>query len=654
MNAILQRLNNRYAASIAASIVILLAFAVRVHLLGAQSLWHDEGNSYVQAGRSLVAIAENAARDIHPPGYYWLLALWRALTGESEFTLRMLSTLAGTLTVACTFALGKRLYSALAGLAAALFVTLNTFGIYYAQEARMYALLALWSAAGMWVLAQFFLRRGDSKRWGAALALLNAAGLWTHYAYPFVMLAQGALAALWLGTHFFRQERADLGRRLAQYSALNAVTIALFLPWLPTALERIRTWPSTGQAIPAEQALATIFGWLTFGITYEATNTAFGIVLFLLLFGLLVERSEAHTPLWWRMLLPVVWALVPVGSFLALGLFREANLKFLLSAQIGVALWLARGLWVLWQGRITLVAGRRRLPLQTRRTILRAAASLASLWLTLNLWAGLNPLYHDTAFQRDNYRAIAAQIAAQARPGDAIILNAPNQQEVFAYYYRGDLPIYPLPEGLGGDDAATRAAVEQVMARHSRVFAVFWGETERDPQRVVESTLSAQSFEADDIWYGDVRLVRYVMPAAAYPISDDTPIRFGQHITLRSYALNTDTFAAGDVLQIRLLWSTDAPLDTRYVVTLQLLNPDGTLAAQRDSEPGGGLALTTTWQPDVLVSDNHSLVIQNDLTEVHYTLIIALYDRNNPQERLPVGALNYAQLDEITIQPTGE
>src|SRR5215207_1492833 len=80
--------------------VILLAFALRFHLLGAQSLWHDEGNSYVQATRSFADIALNAGRDIHPPGYYWLLAIARAVWGESEFALRALSAFASVITVA--------------------------------------------------------------------------------------------------------------------------------------------------------------------------------------------------------------------------------------------------------------------------------------------------------------------------------------------------------------------------------------------------------------------------------------------------------------------------------------------------------------------------------------------------------------------------
>jgi mannosyltransferase len=662
--------------------LILIAFAVRVHLLGAQSLWHDEGNSYVQATRSFTDIATNAALDIHPPGYYWLLASWRVLTGESEFALRLFSALTSTLTIAFAFALGKRLYGMFAGVTVAVVVALNTFNIYYAQETRMYALLGLWSAAGMWAFVNFFLHHHNPEElesisekphqslrspvmyWGAALALINAAGLWTHYAYPFVMLAQGVMALAWFGMKFWRASRDVqlnvIMRTLGYYVVLNVATIVLFVPWLPTAFDRLLTWPNTGEIIPTEQALNMIFGWLSFGVTYQVSGATFGIVVFLLLFGLLTTQNTdltAKTPRTqrenqegsWKVLLPVVWVIVPVGIFMARGLFREANLKLLLPAQIGLALWIARGIWVLWEGKITRIRAQHVAPLQTRLLIMRFAGGLALLWLNVNLFAGLNPLYSDAEFQRDNYRAIVAAISADTRGGDAIILDAPNQREVFDYYYRGAADVYELPQGLGGDDDATFAAVMDIIANHNRVFAVFWGETERDPQRVVESTLSAQTFKASDEWYGDVRLVRYVMAADEYSIDVEANIQFGENITLQSYALNADRFVAGDVVQVQLRWSTDAPINERFVVTVQLLNPDGMLVTQHDGEPGGGLALTTTWETGETVIDNHALLLPNDLAEAHYTLIIGLYDANNPSARLPVGDSDSAELHSINV-----
>jgi len=634
--------------------ILLLATLVRFHNLGAQSLWNDEGNSYVQATRSFADIAANAARDIHPPGYYWLLAIWRVLTGDSEFSLRSLSAFASILTVAFTYAIGRRIFSPLAGLAAALFVALNTFSIYYAQEARMYALLAMWSAAGMWALAGFLQRsfvgatrptgisvgHGAPLWWLLALALFNAAGLWTQYAYPFVMLVQGVVFVVWLITNIRAHRRAPLQklfRPLFFYIATNLLTIALYLPWLPTALERVTSWPNTGEPTPFSAALGMILGWFTFGVTYTINDASWVAVgLFLLIFGLRARRKT-----WQSVILPLTWAALPVAIFLTLGLFRESNLKFLLPSQIGFALLMGRGVWMLWTLKISARSA-------LAKNAPRFAAIAGFLGLIATLWAGVTPLYHHPDFQRADYRGIASSISANVQPDDAVILDAPNQEEVFRYYYRGAAPIYPLPPGLGGNDDETRALVRDIIADHRRIFVLFWGETERDPNRVVESTLDGESYEARSDWYGDVRLERYVTPIEP-TIIRDSDARFGESITLESYALSADSVQPEDVLQLRLTWQTDAPLETRYKVFVQLLNANGVLVAQRDSEPGGGLALTTTWKTGESIIDNHALLLPDNLSPANYTLIIGLYNIDNPQQRLPVGDVDYLTLGEISV-----
>ena len=639
---------------LAAVLLLLLATALRLHNLGAQSFWNDEGNAYVQATRPVWDIWDNAARDIHPPGYYLLLAGWRMLAGDSETALRLLSTFASILSVAFTYALGKRLFASGAGLVAAAVVALSSFSIYYGQEARMYALLALWAAAGMWVFVGFV--RQPGVRWGLALALVNAAGLWTQYAYAFVMIAQGVLMIVWLVAEFRRYGVQAFAWAIGVYVAANLLTIALYLPWIPTAFTQITTWPSTGDPVPLAEALNVILGWLLFGVTYSYTAPgSFAIALFLLLFGLFALPNRSRG--WWAALVPALWVLVTIGLFLGFQLLRPQNMKLLIPAQIGAALWLARGLWVLW----TLAEHEQILrPLRgfrapgMRATLFRIAAAAGGAWLGFNLAAGLDPLYTAPAFQRADYRGIVRDISAVLEPGDAIVLDAPNQQEVFDYYYRGDAPVYALPPGLGGDDEASVAAVREIIAAHSRAFVVFWGEAERDPNRVVETTLDGGAFEVGDQWYGDVRLARYVMPAV-FPAPVDSGARFGDDVTLLSYALNSDTAAPGDVLQVQLNWSTAALLDTRYKVFLQLLDENGVLVAQRDSEPGGGLALTTTWTPGEIVVDNHGLLIPADLPPAHYLLIMGLYDINQPTARLTVGDGDALTVATIEVrQPSGE
>jgi len=632
-----------------AVLLILVAAGVRLHNLGVQSFWNDEGSSYVQATRSFAEIAANAGRDIHPPGYYWLLAIWRGLTGDSEFALRSLSVFASVISVAFAYAIGRRLYGSVAGLAAALITALNTFSIYYAQETRMYALLAMWGAAGMWALIHFFER--PRWRWALILGVINAAGLWTQYAYPFLMLAQGVGAILWLIERFVlhREGGRDVSRpydgksvgtaympsvmhHVLLYIAANLLTILLYAVWIPTAWAQITTWPNTGDQTSTVQALGITLRWLTFGISAE--NIPLAIPGILILFGLTIRRREAI----WRLALPAAWTLIPLVIFLAAGLYRPDNVKVIIASQIGLALMIGRGVHVLWTfDRLS----------DMRRLVLRVAAGASIAWLIVTGVNGLAPLYSDPAYQRPDYRTVARLITEQGRPGDLIILDAPNQEEVFRYYYRADLPIAPLPPGLGGDDAETRAAVDPILRDYGRLFVVFWGETERDPNRIVETTLDANAFELGDTWYGDVRLARYVT-AEPLTIERDSGVGFGSHITLDRYALNSETFQRGDALQVQLIWRTNLHLSSRYKVFVQVLDQNGVLVAQRDSEPGGGLAITTTWTPDQPVTDNHALLIA--LPPGTYTLIVGLYDTESPYRRLAVGEGDSLTLTTIIVE----
>ena len=114
--------------------------------LTCSSLWHDEGNAWALAQRSFARIAVDAAADIHPPGYYWLLKLWGGPFGYSAWGMRSLSALAGLLAVAVIYRLGletgdvPRAARIQLALLAALLAALNPFQVFYSQEARMYAL----------------------------------------------------------------------------------------------------------------------------------------------------------------------------------------------------------------------------------------------------------------------------------------------------------------------------------------------------------------------------------------------------------------------------------------------------------------------------------------------------------------------------------
>lgn len=159
--------------------------AARVYGIERQSLWFDEGWSAFAAAQPSVIAAANADAT-NPPLYYALLHISTYFLGDSEFALRLFSTFCGLLAVALTFALGRRLFSARAGIYAALLAACSPLLWWASQEARMYTLLAVL----VLVCALAWHRLYTRPARGTWLALCGAelALLYAHNTGPVVVL----------------------------------------------------------------------------------------------------------------------------------------------------------------------------------------------------------------------------------------------------------------------------------------------------------------------------------------------------------------------------------------------------------------------------------------------------------------------------------
>ncbi|MCY4071704.1 MAG: glycosyltransferase family 39 protein [Chloroflexi bacterium] len=628
--------------------LLVLASAVRFHRLGEQSLWYDEGVAYNHALRTLPELIPLLQRNVHVPAYFTLLGLWEDLAGASEFALRSLSVFFSLLGVALTYALGSRLFHPVAGLTASAFVALNTFSIYYAAEARMYAMLTA-IAAGSMLLFVVFLRdlcrpspSRSRSRSIIALGLINALGLYTHVVVALVLLTQIALAIMWfLGS--WLAERRSTGsawitkRALLAYLFANALSLLLFSPWISTAVSQVFAQPNIAAPIALDRLLREIQGYLAFGSTFELSMGSVGfVVYFFMLFGLLLPEARGRAL--WNMLLPVVWVLISVGVYLFMDLGAR-YMRFLLPAQLAFALWLGRGVWILW----TRQTRERHIAL---RHVPRLAAIVASGGLLLAQINGLPILYHHADFQRDDIRGLVRHIEGELNGADALIVSAAGLAEVLRYYYRAEAPVYGLP--LTADVEATRAQVSEIIAAHDRMHVIFYGAAEQDPEGIVEAALNQNAFEISDAWVGDLRYAQYVSPAD-FGQAQSLNARFGEQISLASVAISAEEALPGDVLQVQFSWIADAAIETRYKVFLQLLDAEGFLVAQRDSEPGGGLAKTVDWPPGLAVLDNHALSLPKDLPPGDYRLIAGLYDINDAGTRLPVGGGDHLELARIRV-----
>ena len=649
-------------------VILLLAAALRFYRLDAQSLWADEGSSVAQALRDVPTIAANAARDIHPPLYYIALHFWVSAFGASEVAVRALSAALGVALVWLCYLLGAALWDERTGLIAAFLAAINPFQIYYAQEARMYMLMAVLGAVCVYATikvqgtADGGRTTDDGRRtmWYGVYLIAAVMGLYTHYFFPIVLVVCNVIVAMtWL------KSRNGLGR----WILLQLLALLAFLPWLPTAIRQITTWPSGAQTFAASDAPVVLLRTLSLGLSAPRDDG-----VWLVLFGVLAAiglytGKQGNRETGKRVYLPTcvpVYLLVPVFVMFALALFKDAFLKFMLVASPPVVLLVANGISRIAHRASRIANGR--WPMANRNAfdasrithhalrLTHYASRITFFFLLSSLLIpsalSLQTYYFDPRFARDDYRAIAQTIDALAHADDAIILNAPGQQEIFAYYYHGASPVYPLPRERPINVMATESELADIATRHPHVFVVLWATDESDPTRVVESWLDAHAFKASDDWYGNVRLVSYASQRVSNEMQQAVVAHFGDALTLQGYTLGVNTINAGEVLPLTLFWRAEQPITQRYKVFAHLLDPRGFVVAQRDAEPVGGSRPTTTWPRGEVVVDPYGLVIPFGAPPLAYQIEVGLYDPNTGARLKLATGDDHLLLSPVTVQAT--
>jgi mannosyltransferase len=565
--------------------VVALAAALRWYRIDAQSLWYDEGISAHQLVRSFPEILRASALDTHPPLYYWTLKAWSEIFGSSELALRSLSAFWGVAMVALTFLIGRRLFGSVVGAVAAVLLAAAPLAVYYSQEVRMYA-----QVTALALLAVY----AYSRRAYWLYAIAGILTLYSQYLGIAILAALNVHALVWFRTRSRREWLMWLGANFA---------IALaFLPWLPTFIDQqshaLNTSPRTTLGL-AVDSLTAYAGGIAHGDLYLWAGAAL-VLLALVGCAYAVVRSTENVSL-----LALVW-LFPLGLVLALG-FRSGlfEVRYLVLGLPGLLLLAALGL-------VRLVHWPALVPVATAAALVPAALAL-------------NAQYFDPSLARDDYRDLVFDIERNAQPGDAVVLVAPNQTEIFNYYYHGSLPTIGLPAQRPVDPADAVARLEAIRSQYQRVWLVAWAMTEADPRGVIANWLAENGFQATHQWYGSVQLALIgLAPTGASMQKVDAAMDNG--VVLDGYRIGSRTLRPGETLDLTLVWrAAGGPTADHWKVFTHLLDAQSLVVAQRDSEPGNNLRPTTTWQRGEQIQDNYGIAIPQDLPPGSYTLEIGMY-----------------------------
>jgi len=239
-------------------------------------------------------------------------------------------------------------------------------------------------------------------------------------------------------------------------------------------------------------------------------------------------------------------------------------------------------------------------------------------------------------YQPEEYEALAGDIDAHLGAQDALLLYPSHQVTLLGRYYLGRPSLYLIPPEQLLDEAAIIQTLDEMTARHERILTVLEAGEGDEIQSLAGRWLSENCFPTYDAWYGSAHLTLYATPQRMEPgvVDHALQMHFGEGISLVGYSLVPEEATVGQILRLTLLWQADTEIPEDYKVFVHLLNGEGQLISQRDSEPVGGWRPITGWQAGQLIQDNYGLLIPEDAVEGEYELVVGMYDLEG--ERLPV------------------
>lgn len=284
-------------------------------------------------------------------------------------------------------------------------------------------------------------------------------------------------------------------------------------------------------------------------------------------------------------------------------------------------------------------------------------------------WGTLRAL-HDGDYRYlatdDTLQAMLPIIEAETEPGDVLLLSSPRYEPFFLNYGKlhdaarvivlppqpGDQPSPAQPPEVESDYPSalltkdTIPLIHNLAATRDRLWLLVDGGPDLwYSRRPVERFMSAHYYPVREIATGPItRLVEYSTISAPDTFAFRAPERetdlvYGESLHLAGLELPRGTILrAGEYLPVSLYWRTDVPIEGNYTVALFLRDSAGGPVAQRDSQPQGGFAPTSTWPVNVGVWDHHGLHLPADLTTGRYQLWVKVYnfDAGGSLRDLPV------------------
>jgi len=400
--------------------ILLLGGAIRLYQPTFRSLWGDEAHSWYLAQLLLVAPMNYFAAliaDTHLPVYFMLLSAWIKLMGTSEFGLRLLSILLGTLTLPLMYLLSQKIFNQTKlSLISVYLLALSPLAIMHSQEIRLYGLLLMLSIVSTYFFYSLAVEQEVSGK--KVLLYLTATTLFL-YTHLFAVLLIGA-QFVWVAMAYLTTKN----RKLFWTAGATLASLFLALPfYLPLILSNIgnvvgQTSDMAFASFPWYLKLPLYLFVLNLGETVAPWNWLLILPMGLFLFVVLISTPKLLQDK--RNIFCLFMLVVPL--LLAAFLIKATLPKYLIICLPFLILLYSRVLNSFNNALMTIMM----------LTIL----SLGFLGATRNYY--LLQEYHN-ANQIEPWRLIAGEIAANYQTGDIVVgTNHHVVGRLLQYYLNGN------------------------------------------------------------------------------------------------------------------------------------------------------------------------------------------------------------------------
>jgi len=470
-----------------------MALALRLLLLGAQSLWVDEAVTFVSSSGSLHDVIARTAANSNIPPLYYLVVHGFLHIGRSEFILRLPSVMFAVASIPLLHDVTRRWIGKTEAAYAAAFLALSPFHVWYSQDARPYSMLLFLALASLYLLEKL---RSEPTRFRVILFAVTTASVFLcqtvglafiGFLFTYALLSDPVHRTVWM-------------KRFAIVAlfAVPGVVSLIGLPPRASAPERVFSLQDlayTAYAFSAGYSLGPSTTELHQPDAAEFVRRALPwIVPVALLFGGLVVCGIARLAREHRaaLLALSLWAVSALG-FAAIGALATEHPYNVRYAILAFPPFI-----------VVLSAGVTSFRVSVRRI---AAAVVAVVFVT-----ALSNYYRNERYFKEDHRDAVEHIRMHAEPGDMVLVTVPYVSSVFSYYDVG-LPtlVYPLHPTPGVDSDSLDELLERLAVSGDRMWIYESRTFGRAPGADLIPALSAR-FRVDMSYEGPGVKVALVFP----------------------------------------------------------------------------------------------------------------------------------------------